>query len=47
VNWREVMAALTKIGYQGYISPEVDYDASDPEQLRNLSRALDTILAMA
>lgn len=47
VNWREVMAALTKVGYQGYISPEVDYDPNDPQQLRHVSEALDKILAMA
>jgi hexulose-6-phosphate isomerase len=47
VDWKEVMAALTKIGYRGFISPEVDYDPKDPDQLRKVSQALDKILAMA
>ncbi len=47
VDWKEVMAALTKVGYQGFISPEVDYDPNDPGQLRKVSQALDKILAMA
>jgi hexulose-6-phosphate isomerase len=47
VNWKAVMAALVKVGYSGTISPEIDRDAADPEQLANVSRALDRILAMA
>lgn len=47
VDWREVMAALTKVGYHGYISPEYDYDARDPAQLLKISRKLDQILAMS
>jgi hexulose-6-phosphate isomerase len=47
VDWKEVMGALTKVGYHGFISPEVDYDANDPDQLKKVSRALDQILAMA
>ncbi len=47
VDWKDVMAALTKVNYQGFISPEVDYDANDPEQLRKISKALDKILEMA
>ncbi len=47
VDWKEVMAALNRISYQGFISPEVDYDANDPAQLRKVSRALDKILEMA
>ncbi len=47
VDWKQVMTALTKVGYQGYISPEVDYDARQPDQLQKVSQALDKILAMA
>ena len=47
VDWHEVMGALTKVGYQGFISPEIDYDPKDPEQLRKVAAALDKILAMA
>lgn len=47
VDWKGVMAALTTVGYQGFISPEVDYDRNDPEQLQTVSRALDKIFAMA
>lgn len=47
VDWKDVMAALTKVGYQGFISPEVDYDPNNPDQVRKVSQALDKILAMA
>ena len=47
VDWKQVMAALTKVGYQGFISPEVGYDANDPENLKKVSQALDRILSMA
>jgi len=47
VDWKAVMAALDKVGYQGFISPEVDYDEKDPGQLRKVSAALDKILEMA
>lgn len=47
VDWKEVMAALTKVGYQGFISPEYGYDPNDPSQLQKISRKLDQILAMA
>jgi len=47
VNWKGVMAALVKVGYQGFVSPEIGYDAGQPDQLRKVSAALDRILSMA
>ena len=47
VDWKAVMAALVKVDYRGYLSPEIGHKSSDPEQLKKVSRALDTILAMA
>ena len=47
VDWKAVMAALVKVGYRGFISPEIGYEASDPEKPRKVSDALDKILAMA
>ena len=47
VDWKEVMAALVKVGYRGFLSPEIGHDPNDPEQLRKVSQALDKILAMA
>lgn len=47
VNWKAIMAALVKVGYHGFISPEIGYDAARPDQLKTVSAALDKILAMA
>ncbi|HTS26592.1 MAG TPA: sugar phosphate isomerase/epimerase family protein [Bryobacteraceae bacterium] len=47
VNWKAVMAALVKVGYSGFLSPEVGLDPSRPDQLKQVSLALDKILAMA
>jgi hexulose-6-phosphate isomerase len=47
VNWKAVMAALGKVGYRGTLSPEISLDPRDPDQLRNVSRALDRILELA
>jgi hexulose-6-phosphate isomerase len=47
VDWKEVMAALVKVGYRGFMSPEIGYRQDDPEQLMKVSRALDKILALA
>jgi len=47
VDWKEVMAALVKVGYHGSLSPEISYDAKEPDQLKKVSLALDKILAMA
>jgi hexulose-6-phosphate isomerase len=47
VNWKAVMAALVKVGYQGFLSPEIGRDPSQPDQLKHVSAALDKILALA
>jgi L-ribulose-5-phosphate 3-epimerase len=47
VDWKAVMAALVKVGYRGFLSPEIGYDANDPDKIRKVSAALDKILAMA
>ena len=47
VNWKAVMQALVKVGYRGFISPEIGRNADKPEQLKEVSAALDRILAMA
>jgi hexulose-6-phosphate isomerase len=47
VDWKETMAALVKVGYRGFISPEIGYDRNDPDQLKKVSGALDKILALA
>lgn len=46
VNWKEVMAALRKVGYRGFLTPEIGQDPNDPAQAQKVSKALDTILAM-
>jgi len=47
VDWKDVMAALVKVGYRGFISPEYSYRPDDPDYIRRISAALDKILAMA
>jgi len=47
VDWKEVMAALVKVGYRGFMSPEIGHDPSDPDQLKKVSQSLDKILALA
>ena len=47
VDWKEVMAALVKAGYRGYVSPEIGHDPKDPEKIHKVSRALDKILSLA
>jgi L-ribulose-5-phosphate 3-epimerase len=47
VNWQGVMRALNTAGYSGFLSPEIGYDGSRPDQLKTVSAALDKILAMA
>jgi hexulose-6-phosphate isomerase len=47
VNWKAVMAALVKVGYNGFICPEIGRNPSQPDQLKRVSAALDKILAMA
>ena len=46
VNWSGVMTCLKKIAYRGFVSAEAGPDPRDPEQLLNLSRGMDRILAM-
>jgi L-ribulose-5-phosphate 3-epimerase len=47
VNWKAVMSALVKTGYSGFISPEIGRNPSRPGQLKQVSQALDKILALA
>jgi L-ribulose-5-phosphate 3-epimerase len=47
VNWQAVMQALVKVGYRGLISPEIGRNPGKPDQLREVSAALDKILALA
>jgi hexulose-6-phosphate isomerase len=47
VDWKSVMTALVKVGYRGFISPEIANDPSDPGQLRKVSEDLDKILSLA
>jgi hypothetical protein len=41
------MAALVKVGYHGFLSPEIGGDPNQPDQLKHVSAALDKILALA
>jgi hexulose-6-phosphate isomerase len=47
VNWKAVMAALVKTGYNGFLTPEIGRNPSQPDQLKQVSGALDRILALA
>ena len=47
VDWEQVMAALVKVGYRGYACAEIGHDPNDPDQLKNLSAAVDKIFALA
>ncbi|MFB3825776.1 MAG: sugar phosphate isomerase/epimerase family protein [Bryobacteraceae bacterium] len=47
VDWKEVMAALKQIGYAGFLSAEAGHNPDDPDQLKNISHAVDKILEMA
>jgi hexulose-6-phosphate isomerase len=47
VNWKAVMAALVKVGYNGFISPEIGHNPNQTDQLKQVSTALDKILALA
>jgi len=47
VNWQAVMRALVQVGYRGFISPEIGRNPEKPDQLKEVSAALDKILAMA
>jgi len=47
VDWKAVMAALVKVGYRGFVSPEIGYEPNEPEKPRKVSDSLDKILALA
>jgi hexulose-6-phosphate isomerase len=47
VNWKAVMQALITVGYKGPISPEIGRNPNKPDQLKEVSAALDMILALA
>ncbi len=47
VNWKAVMSALVKTGYRGVISPEIGRNPNQPDQLKQVSLALDKILSLA
>ncbi|MDE3196027.1 MAG: sugar phosphate isomerase/epimerase [Acidobacteriota bacterium] len=47
VNFQAVMTALRDAGYRGFLSPEINYDANEPDQLAAVSKQLDRIIAMA
>jgi L-ribulose-5-phosphate 3-epimerase len=45
VNFPAVMKALAETGYRGFLSPEIDYDSNQPDQLMKVSGQLDKIVA--
>lgn len=47
VNWEAVVAALVKVDYRGWLSPEYSYEPGRPEQINQLSAAVDRICALA
>jgi hexulose-6-phosphate isomerase len=47
VNFGAVMKALVETGYSGFLSPEIDYDPKQPDQLTRVAAQLTRILAMA
>jgi sugar phosphate isomerase/epimerase len=47
VDWKECITALRKVGYRGFVSPEISGDPKDPEKIRKVSAALDVILSLA
>lgn len=47
VDWKEVMAALVKVGYRGYMTPEIGNERREPDKLMQVSKALDRILSLA
>jgi hexulose-6-phosphate isomerase len=46
VNWKAVMQALVKVGYNGPVSPEIGRNPNKSDQLKEVSAALDKILAL-
>ena len=47
VDWKATMDALVKVGYRGFISPEIGRDRNDPDKIKKVSAVLDKILALA
>ena len=47
VDWKEVMAALVKVDYRGFLSPEIGHDPNEPDQLKKVSAQLDKIISFA
>ncbi|MCC6589698.1 MAG: sugar phosphate isomerase/epimerase [Bryobacterales bacterium] len=47
VAWKDVVDALVKIGYRGWMSPEYTYNAGDPEEINRISKAVDRIYGLA
>ncbi len=47
VDWKDVMACFKKIGYRGFMCPEIGARPDDPDHLKKVSLALDKILALA
>ncbi len=47
VSWKEVMDALVKIDYRGWLSPEYGNDPARPQQINELSAVVDKIYALA
>ncbi|HWQ52265.1 MAG TPA: sugar phosphate isomerase/epimerase family protein [Bryobacteraceae bacterium] len=46
-SWKEVIDALVKVDYRGWLSPEYGYDPNDPEQINKMSAVVDKIYALA
>jgi hexulose-6-phosphate isomerase len=46
VDWKQVMAALARVGYRGFACAEIGHDPNDPDQLRKVSGAIDKIFAL-
>ncbi|MBI4909679.1 MAG: sugar phosphate isomerase/epimerase [Acidobacteria bacterium] len=46
VDFKEVMAALRKVNYRGFLSPEMGHKPNAPGYLMEVSKALDRILAL-
>jgi L-ribulose-5-phosphate 3-epimerase len=46
-NWQDVMNALVKVNYRGWLSPEYGHDPGDPKQINKLSAVVDKIYSLA
>lgn len=47
VNFAAVMKALVETGYTGFLSPEIDYDPSQPDHLNKVAAQFTKILSLA